>query len=517
MVEQPMHVLVPDRGLVFDAEARLCAAVRGTQTPDLRILVDIYSLDHPVHPEGHLGWWQFAPADAPGELEFTLSRTADGIGVRLNGLDPIDSWINPEVGDTRLVIHVVLRSNATNALLWDEQVPAFASADELAAFRQTFDRNWATPRFAIAPYVFESQSTVHLVSADVFQRDAVGNLALDVLRLLRQNNIPARLFASNADLAVTDLAEPRVTLAAQVRPQDRILYFCSTDDPQLEELAELDCHKTAYFHGITDPAKLRVFDPELAAVAGRGIGRLPLLKRFDQLAANSGASAAVLSTAIGVPVDEVSIIPPLLLPAADRPAPGIATGVDPGTRSADLLTVGQLTPHKKLEDVLRFFGAYLRLSPEARCHIVGRQRNPAYIDYLRWVEATELSLPPGRVIWHGSVPDAELQNLYGSAAALVSMSEDEGFCLPLFEAMGAGLPVLAHGVPAVRETLGRAGLSFGAKQFDHLAQALASVLGDTERRAALVERQLRRHAELRQQMSGLAFLDLVQPDWDAGR
>jgi len=50
MVEQPMHVLVPDRGLVFDAEARLCAAVRGTQTPDLRILVDIYSLDHPVHP-----------------------------------------------------------------------------------------------------------------------------------------------------------------------------------------------------------------------------------------------------------------------------------------------------------------------------------------------------------------------------------------------------------------------------------------------------------------------------------
>jgi len=509
MAEQPLHVLIPDRGLVFDAEARLQAAVRGTQTPDLRILVDIYCLDHPVHPEGHLGWWQFASADAPKELDFALSRTADGIGVRLNGLDAIDSWINTELRETRLVIHVVLRSNATNALLWDEQVPAFASAGELAAFRQTFDRNWATPRFAIAPYVFDAQSTVHLVSQDVFQRDAVGNLTLDVLRLLRQNNIPARLFATNADLAVTDLAEPRVTLAAQVRPQDRILYFCSTDDPQLEELAELDCYKTVYFHGITEPTKLRVFDPELAAVASRAKGRLPLLKRFDTLAANSGASAAVLSAATGVPVDAVSIIPPLLLAAADGPAPGFATA----TRSADLLVVGQLTPHKKLEDVLRFFGAYLQHFPEARCHIVGRQRNPAYIDYLRWVEATELALPAGKVIWHGSVSDAALQQLYGSAAALVSMSEDEGFCLPLFEAMGAGLPVLAHGVPAVRETLGGAGLAFGAKQFDHLAHALASVLGDAERRAALVERQLQRHAELRQQMTGLAFLDLVQPDW----
>jgi glycosyltransferase involved in cell wall biosynthesis len=82
--------------------------------------------------------------------------------------------------------------------------------------------------------------------------------------------------------------------------------------------------------------------------------------------------------------------------------------------------------------------------------------------------------------------------------------------------MGFGLPVLAHGVPAVRETLGRAGLAFGAKHFDHLAQTLASVLNDAERRSALVERQLQRHAELRQQMTGLNFLELVQPDWRNG-
>lgn len=506
MADLPPHILATERGLVFDTEARLRAAIRGTQTPDLRIIVDIYSLDHPVHPEGHLGWWRFAPADAPDELEITLSRVSGMVDVRLNGLDPVDSWVNPDVSSSRLVIHLVLRSNATNALLCDEQIPAFASVEELTAFRQSFDRNWATPRFAVAPYLMDAGSTVHLVSPDVYQRDAVGNLALDLLRLFRQNDIPVRLFATNADLSITDLAEPRVTLAAAVRPSDHILYFCSTADPLLPELVELPCRKIAYFHGITDPKKLRVFDPELAAATARGNADLPLLRRFDQLAANSRASAATLALATATAVDRIAIIPPLLLP--DH-APSNASVL----RNSDVLCVGQLAPHKKVEDVLRFFAAYRNVVPEARCHIVGRPRNPAYSDYLRWVEATELGLPEGRVVWHGSVSQPDLHQLYRSAAMLVSMSEDEGFCLPVFEAMGFGLPVLAHGVPAVRETLGGAGLAFGAKHFDHLARSLAAVLHDPERRSALVERQQQRHIELRRQMTGLPFLDLVQPDW----
>lgn len=508
MAKSSLHVLISSRDVVFGDEGVIRASIHGAWTPDIRVILDVYSLDQPVHPEGHLGWWRFAPTDSSSELEFRLSRQSGSIHVQLNGTEPADSWINTGLSSTRLAIHVVLRSNATNALLCEEQVPAFATAEELLSFRATFNRDWATPQYALAPYVFDAASTVHLVAPDIFQRDAVGNLALDVFRMFRQNDIPVRMFAANADLPVNDLVEPRVSLAGQVSPSDHIIYFFSTADPLLMELTELPGRKTAYFHGVTDPKKLRVFDPELAATAAKALASLNLLERFDAMIANSRASAAILADATEVPLAEIAIVPPVIMPPEGR---------DPGERAAgrDLLCVGQLAPHKKVEDVLRLFAEYVRMVPQARCHIVGRRRNPAYFDYLRWVEKDELGLPDGKVIWHGSVPDDELRRLYGSSGALVSMSEDEGFCLPVFEAMGAGLPVLAHGVPAVRETLGGAGLAFGAKRFDHLARAVASLLEDDERKKALVERQHRRYSDLRAQMTGAQFFSFVQPDWAA--
>jgi glycosyltransferase involved in cell wall biosynthesis len=506
MAKASLHVLISSRDVVFGDEGVIRASIHGAWTPDTRVILDIYSLDHPVHPEGHLGWWRFAPTDSSSELEFRLSRQSGSIHVRLNGVEPQDSWLNTGLSSQRLAIHVVLRSNATNALLWEEQVPVFATAEELASFRAKFNRNWATPRYALAPYVFDASSTVHLVAPDIFQRDAVGNLALDVFRMLRQNGIPTRLFAANADLAINDLVEPRVLLASQVSPSDHIIYFFSTADPLLMELTELPARKTVYFHGITDPKKLRVFDPELAAAAAKALATLNLIERFDAVIANSRASAAILAEAVEVPLEHIAIVPPVLVSPEGRDAGERAGGVD-------LLCVGQLAPHKKIEDVLRLFAEYVRMVPHARCHVVGRRRNPAYFDYLRWVEKDELGLPDGKVIWHGSVPDDELRRLYGSSGALVSMSEDEGFCLPVFEAMGAGLPVLAHGVAAVRETLGGAGLAFGAKRFGHLARAVVSLLEDNERQQALVERQYRRYADLRAQMTGAQFFQFVEPDW----
>jgi glycosyltransferase involved in cell wall biosynthesis len=72
---------------------------------------------------------------------------------------------------------------------------------------------------------------------------------------------------------------------------------------------------------------------------------------------------------------------------------------------------------------------------------------------------TELRLLNDRFIFTGAIPDEELAIYYRHAAVYISLSEHEGFCVPLVEAMAAGVPVLAYSAAAVPDTLGGAGVS----------------------------------------------------------
>jgi glycosyltransferase involved in cell wall biosynthesis len=76
------------------------------------------------------------------------------------------------------------------------------------------------------------------------------------------------------------------------------------------------------------------------------------------------------------------------------------------------------------------------------------------------------------------------------------MSEHEGFCVPLVEAMWFNIPILAFKSTATPETLGPSGLLFTAKQDEEKLAALAYVLvRDEELRRKLLASQHRRRSE----------------------
>ena len=474
----------------------------GPAGSDLALVIDIYDLDNPVHPEGHLGWWKFDIEGAVGRLEARLEQASASV----NGGTPESSWSNADFVPGRgYVFNAVLRSRATNAILHLDRVPVMSNLRALQELRSAFDRNWSQPRFAAAHFLPGSGRSVHLVLPNLTLRDAVGNYALEVYRLLRQNGIPVNLYAARVDLPVNDLVDTPDAIAGRLRSDDRLLYFYSTNDPFLPGLVDLPVAKVAYFHGVTAPDKLRVFDPELSIACTKALAGLPILKGFERLAANSRHSADVLARALSLEDAEgISVMPPRLLPFSDGPLPA--------RRSAHaLLSVSQLNPHKRIEDVLRLFAACRAVDPQLTCWIVGRPRSRAYRDYLTWVEATELALPNGAVHWFGSIPEDELAELYQTAAAYVSMSEDEGFCLPLFDAMRCGLPVFAHSLPAVEETLDGAGVTFGEKDFPYLAEAVLTTLADEARLDMLIRRGQARAAQLAKRMDGGALLQLLWP------
>ena len=85
---------------------------------------------------------------------------------------------------------------------------------------------------------------------------------------------------------------------------------------------------------------------------------------------------------------------------------------------------------------------------------------------------------------------------YRRADVFVCLSEHEGFCVPLVEAMAWGVPVVAAAAAAVPETLGGAGVLLTDKSPVVVAAAVERVLVDVGLREGLVSRGLVRATEL---------------------
>jgi glycosyltransferase involved in cell wall biosynthesis len=141
--------------------------------------------------------------------------------------------------------------------------------------------------------------------------------------------------------------------------------------------------------------------------------------------------------------------------------------------------------------------------------VVGKPATASYVAALQRYVA-ELGLA-GAVRFAGHASDATVAEAYGSADVLVVTSEHEGFCVPVVEAMAAGLPVVAFERGAVPEVLGGAGVLVRDKDPFALADAIDDLLGDALRRAALVEAGRRRLLELDLPAAADRFVDLLVP------
>jgi glycosyltransferase involved in cell wall biosynthesis len=87
----------------------------------------------------------------------------------------------------------------------------------------------------------------------------------------------------------------------------------------------------------------------------------------------------------------------------------------------------------------------------------------------------------------------ELAAWYDDADVFVCLSEHEGFCIPLLEAMHAGLPIVAFAAGAVPETLGGAGVLLDTNRPSAVASAVNRIRGDdrlTDRLRAAGHRRL---------------------------
>ena len=182
---------------------------------------------------------------------------------------------------------------------------------------------------------------------------------------------------------------------------------------------------------------------------------------------------------------------------------------------AHWLFVGRVAPHKSQHDIIAAFAAYRRLfDPRARLSIVGERRLLLYARALERL-AAELGVADA-VDFTDNVRFPQLLAHYRAADVFVSLSEHEGFCVPLVEAMHFGVPTVAFASTAVPETVGDATLLLPDKDPLTVAVAAHRVLSDDVLRKASIEAGHRRVEHFSLANNRRRLLEALEPRIAAG-
>lgn len=156
----------------------------------------------------------------------------------------------------------------------------------------------------------------------------------------------------------------------------------------------------------------------------------------------------------------------------------------------NLLFVGRISPNKKQEDLIKIFYYYKKINPKSRLFLVGSQKGMDR--YLEELEDIIDRLQLKDVIFSGHIAFNELIAYYNLADVFVSMSEHEGFCVPLLEAMHFNIPIIAYNSTAIPYTLADSGILVNEKRYDEIAELIHLLLNNNELKNKIVEKQTMR-------------------------
>ncbi len=302
-------------------------------------------------------------------------------------------------------------------------------------------------------------------------------------RILRASGFRSEIYAEHVDARLRGEARPYRRLREEAGERTVVLFHFSIGSEVSDLFRLLPNPRVLVYHNITPPEFFVGVNVKVAAMCARGREELRALRSHCALAlADSEFNRRELET---LGFEKTAVLPIVLDPARYdlRSVRHLERPYRDG--HVNFLHVGRLVPNKRIEDVLKVFYFYRRrINPDSRLFLVGIDTDmEIYALALRQM-IHDLGL--SGVAFPGRVTQRELVTYYRLAHVYLCMSEHEGFCAPLVEAMYLGVPVIAYAAGAVSETLGDGGALVLRKDFVAIAE-LAALLGeDASLRAALV-------------------------------
>jgi glycosyltransferase involved in cell wall biosynthesis len=330
---------------------------------------------------------------------------------------------------------------------------------------------------------------VAIVTPSLTTADAVSNDILGESDALTRSGLKVKIFS--------DLARVRKFLKS---PTDILIYHHSRGwHPGAQLVHELQCRRVIRYHNVTPAEFFAGFSRTDQDLCERGRSELNELAAAQcdlYLSASSFSMQELI--AVGADPSKSLVVPPFH--GIDRLSTITADQKTVKKYSGDttnILTVGRVVPHKNLHYLIEIFAHYHHnYNNDSRLIIVGKggEGFNTYAKLLhRVVRKLELT---NAVVFTGGISDEVLKAYYLVADAFVTVSEHEGFCVPLVEAMALKVPIAAYAMAAIPETLGDAGIAWTEHDSLLMAESIDRIVRDSAVRNALGERGYRRYESL---------------------
>ncbi len=342
-------------------------------------------------------------------------------------------------------------------------------------------------------------TAVHQVLSSAGPYDAVSVQAQLWRRLLAERGYGGAGYA----VAIDPRARSSFASVKALRPAagDLLVIRYSAFAGQLTPALELPQRKLLVYHNVTPPRYLWNHHAGVAVACALGRAQMPRFARAVDVAVGDSEHNAAELRAAGAP--RARALPILFDPRRLAPR-----GTAPDGDGPLVLVVSRIAPNKRHDLAIGAFAAWQREhAPGARLLCIGEPLSPAFRQLVEGIAAR--SKARGVTI-AGGLSQADLNSAYASADAMLSMSEHEGFSVPLLEAFHFGLPVVARPAGAMPEVGGDAVLWDGDDDLAVTAELLELAVRDTELRTELERRGRAQLERFSYERTAAAIVDAVE-------
>ncbi|WP_319579763.1 glycosyltransferase [uncultured Methanospirillum sp.] len=317
----------------------------------------------------------------------------------------------------------------------------------------------------------------------ITQGDAIGNEAQLLKKIFLNLGFKSEIFVENRDPTIKSKYYKRYLKYNS--PENVLLYHYSIDSSVSDFYKDLSGIKILLYHNVTSPEFFADTNPDISKLLLDGREKLVnLVPYIDYAFADSEYNRLDL---LKSGFNKTGVLP-IIKDFLDLPAPNKAIIEKYSSDSTkNILFVGRITPNKKQEDIILSFAMYNKINPRVRLFLIGGYKgSETYYWYLLGL-IKKLNL--NNVVITGSVSPEDLVAYYSISDLFLCMSEHEGFCVPLLEAMYHKIPIVAYASTAIPYTLGNAGVLINEKEYSVIAGIIDIILKNDDTRDKLIKTQ----------------------------
>jgi glycosyltransferase involved in cell wall biosynthesis len=327
---------------------------------------------------------------------------------------------------------------------------------------------------------------IHLFVPMLHRHDAVGEHTRALRHRLLAAGVPSLIYTELPDPTTVDETRHYRDYESAAEVGDVLVYQFATDSAMAGWLAGRPERLVINYHSITPP---EFFAPWNNAITRLQVGAQQRLADLAPGAALGIADSVFISNELrAAGCTNIAVVPVAGISVPSEPSPDALEGLRSRHRGRGTawLSVGRWAPNKAHHHtVAALFVARNTVDPGATLTLVGSPTEPAYAAALKRYAAS-LGLADA-VDFVSDIDDDQLAAHYRAADVLVMLSDHEGFGVPLVEAMGHGLPIVAFDAGAVSEVLGDAGILLPGKHPRQVVMAVSALMADPGERDRLVE------------------------------